>query len=288
MKYPCNLIRDLIPLHYDLVCSPESRDAVEEHLQECAECKAYYRQMHAAEVVEKMSYDRQAEIRNAASLKKLRRKIEWKGGMKVALVILALLLLIWIAVGLWFFGMSLVTRLLIEDMESAQVEYHTDIAEYEQYIGDTAKDHYLDKMNMDESIFPEEITEDMEILDYCMVYYNPWDRQYLSYLVACYGEQEYERELARLQAYESTEYLANYGVTGFSERYTLLAMNADPSYGFVYALTDGKGTIIYVELLFCNYFYDLEYMEYIPEEYLPVGFDATAGNAYREKMLHHR
>lgn len=288
MRYPCNLIRDLIPLYYDLVCSEESRDAVEEHLQECAECKAYYRQMHAAEVVEKMSYDRQTEIRNAAAMKKLRRKIERKGGMKIALVILVLLLLVWVAVGLWVFGMSLAVRLLIGDMESAQVEYHTDIAEYERYIGDTAEDHYLDKMNMDESIFPEEITDDMEVLDYCMVYYNPWDRQYLSYLVASYGEQEYERELARLRAYESTDYLGNYGVTGFSEQYTLLAMNADSGYGFIYALTDGKGTIIYVELLFCNYFYDLEYTEYIPEEYLPVGFDATVDNAYREKMLHHR
>ena len=62
-------------------------------------------------------------------------------------------------------------------------------------------------------------------------------------------------------------------------------MNADPYYGFVYALTDGEGTIIYAEQIFCNYFLDLDYRDYIPEEYLLDGFDATSGNAYREKMM---
>ena len=42
---------------------------------------------------------------------------------------------------------------------------------------------------------------------------------------------------------------------------------------------------MYVELIFCNYFYDLDYQEMIPEEYLPVGFDATRDNPYRREML---
>ena len=33
MKYPCDLIRDLLPLYQDGVCSEESRAAVEEHLR---------------------------------------------------------------------------------------------------------------------------------------------------------------------------------------------------------------------------------------------------------------
>lgn len=50
--------------------------------------------------------------------------------------------------------------------------------------------------------------------------------------------------------------------------------------GFVYALTDNENRIIYVELIFCNYFYDLDYKNMIPEEYLPDGFDATLDNPY--------
>ena len=41
MKYPCDLIRDWLPLYQDGVCSEESRAAVEEHLRECPSCRAY-------------------------------------------------------------------------------------------------------------------------------------------------------------------------------------------------------------------------------------------------------
>ena len=41
-------------------------------------------------------------------------------------------------------------------------------------------------------------------------------------------------------------------------------MYADDYQGFVYALTDGEGTIIYAELIFCNYCFDLDYEKYIP------------------------
>lgn len=100
-----------------------------------------------------------------------------------------------------------------------------------------------------------------------------------------YDNEEYDKEVSRLQEYQSTDYLGNYGVTGFPEDYELLAMYADDYNGFVYALTDNKDRVIYVELIFCNYFYDLAYESYIPKEYLPLGFDAKQGNAYRKKML---
>lgn len=54
---------------------------------------------------------------------------------------------------------------------------------------------------------------------------------------------------------------------------------------FVYALTDGNHRIIYAEEIFCNYYMDLDYMEYIPQEYLLDGFDASKDNPYRKKMM---
>ena len=36
----CGIIQDLLALYHDGVCSPESRAAVEEHLQSCPECRA--------------------------------------------------------------------------------------------------------------------------------------------------------------------------------------------------------------------------------------------------------
>ena len=39
MSKNCDMIKDLLPLYADDVCSDESRKAVEEHIKECAECK---------------------------------------------------------------------------------------------------------------------------------------------------------------------------------------------------------------------------------------------------------
>lgn len=167
--------------------------------------------------------------------------------------------------------------------KSAKVEVNTDINKYSEYIGKNAREEYRNKWDMDESIFPEKISDTSKVEDYKMVYYSPWDAQYLSYLVISYNEQDYKDEVKRLEGYNSTDYIGYYSVTGF-DKYKLLAMNADSYNGFVYALTDGKSKIIYVELIFCNYFYDLDYKDYIDEDYLPNGFDAKPDNSYQLQM----
>ena len=67
----------------------------------------------------------------------------------------------------------------------------------------------------------------MDVKEYKMVYYNPWDAQYLSYLTVEYDEAAYAAELERLGNYTSTDYIGYYSVTGFSEDAPLLAMYAD-------------------------------------------------------------
>lgn len=39
MNLPCETIRDLLPLYHDHVCSPQSRELVEEHLASCEQCQ---------------------------------------------------------------------------------------------------------------------------------------------------------------------------------------------------------------------------------------------------------
>lgn len=39
MKYDCEIIKDLLPIYCDGVCSERSKNAVEEHLEECENCK---------------------------------------------------------------------------------------------------------------------------------------------------------------------------------------------------------------------------------------------------------
>ena len=39
----------------------------------------------------------------------------------------------------------------------------------------------------------------INVLDYKMVYYNPWDAQYLSYLVVDYDDENYHVEAAQIK-----------------------------------------------------------------------------------------
>ena len=172
--------------------------------------------------------------------------------------------------------------LLWYSIVSAKVEVYDDIANYREYMTFDESATKWTKWGMDESIWPEKITEDMNVADFRMVYYNPWDAQYLGYLVIDYPTKEYDAEVKRLKGYPSTDYIGYYSVKK-EKTYELLAINADEYQGFVYALTDGKGRIIYAEEILCNYMMDLDYEKYIPKEYLLDGFDATYGNPYKKE-----
>lgn len=154
------------------------------------------------------------------------------------------------------------------------------INNYQKYIGENADKEYKNKWGMNETIFPKTIMDNMSVEDYKMVYDNPWDAQYLSYLVVKYDEEIYKNEVKRLEGYKSDEYIGIFGAEGFDSQYKLLAICADYHYGFVYALTNQKDTIVYVEIIFCNGFMDFDYKDYIKQEYLPIGFNAQKGNPY--------
>ena len=278
MRYPCNLIKDLLPLYHDQISSQESTAAVEEHLQECTACKEYYEEMCSSDAIEPSAYDEEMSRQMAESYRQVRKKNRWKivRGVFIAVSIFVVCRLAVMALAVILLGVM---------SKSAEIQVHDDITEYSRYRkGENADKEFRNKWDMDESIWPEQITEEMEVLDYIMVYYNPWDAQFLGYLTVSYDMDSYLAEVERLKEYESTDYIGYYGVTGF-EDYELLAVYGDPTYGFVYALTDGEDTVIYVEIIIVHYFMDLDYTEYIPKEYLPQGFDATKDNAYRNEML---
>lgn len=166
---------------------------------------------------------------------------------------------------------------------TSKPEVYNDISHYREYMS-FAPESMWHKWGMDETIWPQEIIDNMAVSDFKMVYYDPWDAQYLGYLVIDYSEDDYIEEAERLRAYKSTDYIGYYGVVE-EKTYDLLAVNADPYNGFVYALTDGKSKIIYAEEIFCNYYMDLDYWDYISEEYLLDGFDARIDNPYRKTMM---
>ncbi len=49
MKTHCNIIGDLLPLYHDGVCSQESRELVQAHLQACPQCREELQEFNMAE-----------------------------------------------------------------------------------------------------------------------------------------------------------------------------------------------------------------------------------------------
>ena len=77
MKTPCEIIRDLLPLYADDVCSPASRAAVDEHLRECPACEEYLKQLRAGELESGLREEKDQVLRHQA--KRFKRRSELVG-----------------------------------------------------------------------------------------------------------------------------------------------------------------------------------------------------------------
>lgn len=75
MNYPCNLIRDLLPLYHDEALSEESVHIIENHLSECAFCQKYYASLCEADEIVVMPLDADRELKKAASFQAVKRKL---------------------------------------------------------------------------------------------------------------------------------------------------------------------------------------------------------------------
>ena len=285
----CEIVQDLLPLYTENMVSPYTAQEVNSHLAGCAECSAKFKEMSATAPNVQMRMDTAQRFVNYQ--KKTKKKTI------VPVIIIAAIVVFLIFIGCCIATLALVGVFTYETASSENVQglgqspfadftIDEDEQNYSRYMGENALEEYRNKLDMDESIFPAELTENIKVRNYKMLYYNPFDPQYLSYLTVTYSPEDYEKEIQRLNAYESTDYKGIYGATGFNGGEPL-AVYADEYHGFVYAINtpDTENTITYCELIFCNYFMDVEYEDFMPIEYLPDGFDATVENPYRNKML---
>ena len=72
MNQNCEIVRDLLPLYIDEVCSPASRSLVDGHLAECAECASELTQLRRGEMEAGLNAEKTGVISRQA--KKFRRK----------------------------------------------------------------------------------------------------------------------------------------------------------------------------------------------------------------------
>ena len=192
---------------------------------------------------------------------------------------------------MWILAAYLIVGMFALIFYSAKIKVYEDVAEYNEYIHNPKNGGEYQTCNGEMfEIFPESIEDPSKVEEFKFVYYNPWDAQYITYLTINYDEDEYNKEIARLQNLGIEEYKDFYSVSDEPSGYDLVAMNSDPYYGFVYALIpeneEESGKITYVGIWFCNYFLDLDIKDYVPNEYLLKGFDATEGNPYRQSNIY--
>lgn len=108
MKYPCGMIKDLLPLYVDEVAGDDSRRAVDEHLAECDSCREYLAAMQGGNVLPQKSVksdsDKEDEIMDemmGKSLKNVKTRIDRKT-RRVAAGVLAAVVLVAVAYNLLF------------------------------------------------------------------------------------------------------------------------------------------------------------------------------------------
>lgn len=114
MAYPCETIRDLLPLYIDKVCSAQSRNIVDEHLGGCADCQDVLQKMQNSAYSDHLRNERESVVGHYA--KKVKRKSLTAGLCMAA--ILAVPILVCLIVNLatdhalnWFF--IVLTALLV-------------------------------------------------------------------------------------------------------------------------------------------------------------------------------
>ncbi|PHU33888.1 hypothetical protein [Pseudobutyrivibrio ruminis] len=176
-------------------------------------------------------------------------------------------------------GLFFVMSILWADLTFSKKYTYTDVENYTNYIGVNSVDEYSNKWDMDESIFPEQITDSMKVEEFSFTCYNPWDVEYVGYLTATYSQDGYNTELDRLSHKEQDQYKGLFNVSGEPDNYSILAIDADKDFGLVYAIKpDSEGTTItYVEVIVPGKL-EMWLDKYLPEKYQLKDMDMSKVN----------
>ncbi|MBQ3192486.1 MAG: zf-HC2 domain-containing protein [Oscillospiraceae bacterium] len=92
MKLPCEMIRDILPLYHDGVCSDVSKALVKEHLSGCRDCTAALNALDAEIEIPKLEVDSAKLLKSIKS--KWKKKTRLKG-ICIGLVVFLLAFTVW-------------------------------------------------------------------------------------------------------------------------------------------------------------------------------------------------
>jgi predicted anti-sigma-YlaC factor YlaD len=109
MKASCEIIKDLLPLYFDGVCSNESRRVVDEHLTECTDCKTELKSMGEAIQINEVGQN----LSEADAIKRL--SVKWRKGKLKSFLKGALIAILVIAAVVLFFSLFFEVQIVYSD-----------------------------------------------------------------------------------------------------------------------------------------------------------------------------
>ena len=90
MNKECEVIRDLLPLYADDVCSETSRELIREHLQECPECSAVLEKLRSHEIENDLREEKDSVLEYQA--KRIKRRTTTVGSVVSGLFMVPILI----------------------------------------------------------------------------------------------------------------------------------------------------------------------------------------------------
>ena len=213
------MIKDLLPLYVDGVCSEDSSKLVEKHLNECKGCSNYFEKMK--DCIPESVF----EVDNAPVIERYKKNIKAQM-IGIAVLGLAAAALI-IALG-WLF--------MYTGSSVAQEYFTIDAKEYGNWDGhiDLEKEELYSESGL--YVFPENISNAIDV-DY--FYYSGVDNhsisQYLIYAAVTYSKEDYECEKERLAKIKCDVVVDNDGTVVTNSIMYSEELFKYPSYVAVYA-----------------------------------------------------
>ena len=136
MKLPCEIVQDLLPLYEEDLCSPVSRAAVEEHLQECEKCRGLIEDIQKLKEPEMPVEARAEEQAVTRSFRKIHRK--WRASLLAMLLVVPVLLMTVNQIrrqGICFTNLDeiFVAWRYIQALEQGNFEEAADFMDYENF-----------------------------------------------------------------------------------------------------------------------------------------------------------
>ena len=90
MNKECEIVRDILPLYVDDVCSASSREIIDEHLKTCPDCAAYLEDIRASEAESELKSEKSLVIQNQA--RRFKRRSAATGSVISALFMIPILI----------------------------------------------------------------------------------------------------------------------------------------------------------------------------------------------------